>query len=83
MDAYWYDVCPRCDGQGRLVIYQKRKDKRLFFCCDECEASWNSVAEIGDKKKVFSGFEVPSSKATLKVIEENGWGSFAKHLYVK
>lgn len=83
MEAYWYQVCPKCDGQGRLVLSKRDETGKLFIRCDECESAWNSVEEICDKKKIFLSLDVPSSYATLKEAETYGWGKLAKHKYVR
>ncbi|MDQ1815690.1 hypothetical protein RBA41_20550 [Massilia sp. CCM 9210] len=83
MEAYWYKVCPRCDGQGRLVICKRSDNGALFFHCDECEAAWNTAAEIGDPDKVFMGVDIPATRAGMDDIARHGWTQYAKKPYHK
>lgn len=83
MKGYWHSVCPRCHGQGRLVICKRKVGGALFFHCDECEAAWDLAEDIGNTKKVFFGLDIPSTYANLTDIEEKGWKKYAKNEYFK
>ena len=81
MAAYWFCVCPKCHGNGRLVIRKKEEDGHLFFNCDECESSWNDPGDIGNFDRVFLGFKISSTKATEDEIKSYGWINYAKKIY--
>lgn len=53
-----------------------------FLNCDECKASWYSVALIHSGSS-FSGYKVKSHLASKKEIEYFGWNNFALNLYQK
>lgn len=62
-NKYWYCPCPRCNGQGRLVLMKDLRSDRLFFNCDECESSWYSADEIGSSH-AFLGFNTDAVYAS-------------------
>ena len=80
---YWYCPCPKCHGQGRLVIKKRNENSKLFFNCDECEFSWDKPENIGDFQKMFLGFSVSSSDASLDEIAAFGWMKYATREYNK
>ncbi|TDT51573.1 hypothetical protein DFO53_4076 [Enterobacter sp. AG5470] len=80
---FWFCICPKCYGQGRLVIKRSELNGRLFFNCDECDSSWFNEKDIGDSNSVFLGHEVPSSFATENDIQQAGWGKYMKNVYIK
>lgn len=80
---FWFCVCPKCYGQGRLVIRRSIIDNRLFFNCDECDSSWFDEKDIGNTAKVFLGHEVASFFASEKDIKQAGWNHCMKNKYIK
>lgn len=39
-------ICPRCE-QGELFKAMIRKNNRIIFICNECDAIWFSFNDIG------------------------------------
>jgi phosphoglycolate phosphatase-like HAD superfamily hydrolase len=40
-------ICPRCDGQGEVRQWRIRSSGQRVFVCEECDATWLSMDEIG------------------------------------
>jgi hypothetical protein len=40
-------VCPRCDGQGLVNRFEIRATGEAIYLCDECDALWQTEAQIG------------------------------------
>lgn len=78
--SFWYAVCPKCYGQGRLVIVIDELKNTPFFNCDECESSWYSVSSV-QSEPPFLGYKVKNHIASENEIEEFGWQKFALHRY--
>lgn len=81
MKNFWYKPCPRCNFQGRLVVYKYVNDNTLFLCCDECMACWNNPVDVGIKPNDFNEFNIKSAyqKATNEDIELMNWQVY--HLF--
>ena len=84
MTAFWYQVCPKCDGQGRLTIKKNLAYGNLFLCCDECSSCWNGVDDLQHQRNAFSEFNIRQRTryASDLEIQESGWGIVAKR-YIK
>ena len=81
MKKYWYQVCPHCHGQGRLMIWKDTRDGMLFFACDECLRAWNKADDIGNQDKVFLSSKMVADFASETDINEAGWRSYAVNEY--
>lgn len=81
--AYWFGVCPRCHGQGRLVIRSDADDGELFLHCDECKSAWAGPWDIGAAGRGFWGCERKSRYADKREILRRGWGAYMNHPYWK
>lgn len=81
--AYWFGVCPRCAGQGRLVIRSDADDGELFLHCDECESAWAGPWEVGEAGKGFWGYQRKSHYADKREILQRGWGAYMNRPYRK
>ena len=55
-------LCPRCDGEGELVKARIIKTGTTLYLCDECEATWFSIEDVGQTPFVDYG----------TYMEENG-----------
>jgi hypothetical protein len=44
--------CPRCDGQGIICEGAVNATGQDIFICDECDALWLSLADIGTRPHV-------------------------------
>ncbi|WP_167089131.1 hypothetical protein [Massilia frigida] len=52
METYWYKACPRCDGQGRLVIRKRTDGAGLFFHNIAPAYPWKLPAETDAQRLV-------------------------------
>lgn len=58
--------CPLC-GQGRQLVARENSTKRLFVCCEECEAEWDSPS---DAKAIELATRDKYGASTLVTIDE-------------
>ena len=79
---FWYQVCPKCYGQGRLVIAIDEIKNIPFLNCDECEASWYTVSSL-QSEPPFLGYKIKNHIASESEIEKYGWHKLALHKYKK
>lgn len=47
---YKVDSCPIC-LQGYVEIVKEQETGKLFVCCDECEAEWETPEDVKQKKQ--------------------------------
>lgn len=57
--------CPRCDGQGSVMKAEIVKKNTTIFICDECEATWFSLAAIGTEPWVDYGTYMQEQRLSL------------------
>ncbi len=79
--VYWFKVCPRCDGQGRLVVSLNITANELYLHCDECEAGWRDPEDLTYPQAMFSTLDeaFEARDATLADIVQHGWQKYAQH----
>ena len=84
MSAYWYQACPKCHGQGRLVIKKDITYNQLFLCCDECMACWKNIKDLNSNKNIFYEFSIKSETAyaSEEDIKNSEWNNDVK-VYIK
>lgn len=77
---HWMRPCPRCDGQGRLLILKNRGTGTLYLHCEECEWGWGdpALAAAGDIDAAFLTLQedFESDTPSLDEIGRLGWGKF-------
>lgn len=75
INFFWYKPCPKCNFQGRLVVYKYTNDNSLFLCCDECMACWNNPNDVDVNPNDFSEFNIkqPYQKAINIDISIMNW----------
>ena len=79
MNQYWYKVCPRCDGQGRLFIQRDCATGKLYLHCEECEFGFRDPLRCNSASDGFLAIDVEFEVPRIHEIEADGWGSFALH----
>ena len=80
MVRYWFQVCPNCDGQGRLFICREKESGDLYLHCEECEWGFRDPRRCADASDGFLAIDGESDIATLSEIETAGWSCYAKHM---
>lgn len=79
---FWSRPCPRCSGQGRLLILWDKLRDALYLHCEECEWGWWDPAKA-DAGAVDDAFltlntELDSEPPPRGEIERRGWGAFIR-----
>ena len=61
--------CPRCDGQGEVLLVKVRKTGEILKLCNECDATWKKDDPI-DKKTFFDFETYMESQGITKAWDE-------------
>ena len=76
---FWYQTCPLCAGQGRLLVFKNLSSEKLYLHCEECEWGWKDpkLAHLRESGFLTLDEDFESIPASAADIREFGWTEFA------
>ena len=76
---YWYAHCPRCGGEGELVIVRLASTGRMAFRCDECFWCCDRPEHVRAYADGYEGHKLKFELPSREEIEAAGWGGYCLH----
>jgi hypothetical protein len=80
---FWFQTCPVCRHQGRLIITRDDTHQSLYLHCDECEQGWRNPdeAHLPEKSFLTLAETYDTSFPTAAEIDAAGWRKCRLHSF--
>lgn len=76
---FWYEICPECDGSGRLQLCIEERYFRPILCCDECYFSY-FIPIQNNQIELINVLKVKNHLACLPELNRYNIMHFAKYI---